>query len=103
MAADMLDNVLKKESEAAKNEAAASEKAKALIEKAKNDADEKIKAAKAACEENEKAQLNCANAEFKKSLEVASDEAQKYVNGLKKNSEVKLSEAVGLVKNIISA
>lgn len=103
MAADMLDSVLKKENEAAQNESAAQLAAKDLVERAKNEAQERIKTAKAACEENAKKQLLEANEDFEKSLAIAADEAEKYVSGLKKNTDIKLSEAVGLVKDIISA
>lgn len=102
MAADMLDSVLKKEHEAAQNEASAELAAKDLIERARAEAQKKIKAAKAVCEENEKNQIGIAEADFEKLIAVSSTEAEKYVNGLKKNSELKLSEAVGLVKSIIS-
>lgn len=103
MAADMLNSVLKTESETELNEASAAEQAASLIENAKKQADEKVKAAKAAFEKTECEQLEIANKNSEKALEIAASEAQKYVSGLKKSSEIKLSEAVGLVKDIIKS
>lgn len=102
MAADMLDKVLKKEAEALKNETEAAEKAAQTVAAAKEQAKQLLAQAEAQCAEQEKEKVSEAEKQAEKMLATAAADAEKYADGLRKNAGLKFSEAVGLVKEIIS-
>jgi vacuolar-type H+-ATPase subunit H len=99
MAAEMLKKVMATENEAAENEKNAASEADKIIKKAKDDA-EKLLSEKE-CAVYEAAEIKKAKDTAEVIVTEAVKEAQRYADGLKKQSAEKLSEAVGIVKDTL--
>ena len=97
MAAEMLKKVMATENEAAENEKNAVSEADKIIKKAKDDAEKLLSEKEKECAVYEAAEIKKA----KDTAEVIVTEAQRYADGLKKQSAEKLSEAVGIVKDTL--
>ena len=100
MAAEMLKKVMATENEAAENEknAAAADK---IIKKAKDDAEKLLSEKEKECAVYEAAEIKKAKDTAEVIVTEAVKEAQRYADGLKKQSAEKLSEAVGIVKDTL--
>ena len=100
MAAEMLKKVMATENEAADEKNAAAEADK-IIKKAKDDAEKLLSEKEKECAVYEAAEIQKAKDTAEVIVTEAVKEAQRYADGLKKQSAEKLSEAVGIVKDTL--
>lgn len=101
MAAEMLKKVMATENEAAENEKNAAAEADKIIKKAKDDAEKLLSEKEKECAVYEAAEIKKAKDTAEVIVTEAVKEAQRYADGLKKQSAKKLSEAVGIVKDTL--
>ena len=97
----MLKKVMATENEAAENEKNAASEADKIIKKAKDDAEKLLSEKEKECAVYEAAEIKKAKDTAEVIVTEAVKEAQRYADGLKKQSAEKLSEAVGIVKDTL--
>lgn len=101
MASDMLQQVIDAENEAAKKESASSERAKTIIEDAKQKADEISAEAKQKNNENRKARLDEADAKAKEHASAAAKDTVSEIERLKTSAQSKREKAVEKVRTFL--